>query len=142
MGFLRGHRRTRTAHQDRGTRYYPTPRLLPRDGIEDAPTRYEPQTLSVSGTTVDPYEEWRTRREAERDRSRVETVRWVQRQRGTAASPASSGAAAAEAVRWVNRYRGVGTTPAGGQVASGGGVGTRPGDRERPVDLVGAHGSS
>ena len=142
MAFLRGHRRTRSVHQDRGTRYYPTPRLLVRDGIEDAPTRYEPQTLSARAPAVDPYEEWRARREAERDRSRVEAVRWVQRQRGTVAAKASSEAAAAEAVRWVNRYRGIGAAPTGRQPASGARQEAPPGERGRPVDLVGAQGSS
>ncbi|HXB17035.1 MAG TPA: hypothetical protein VNV44_14970 [Solirubrobacteraceae bacterium] len=140
MGFLRGHRRTRSVHQDRGTRYYPTPRLLSREGIEDAPTRYEPQTLSAKAPAVDPYEQWRARREAERDKSRVETVRWVQRQRGKAA-PASPGTAATEAVRWVNHYRGAGSAPTGRE-ASGQRVAAPPGERERPVDLVGAQGSS
>jgi hypothetical protein len=142
MGFLKGHRRTRSDHQDRSTRYYPTPRLLPRDGTEDAPTRYEPQTLSARAAAADPYEEWRARREAERDRGQVEAVRWVQRQRGTAAAPAGTGQAAAEAVRWVNRYRGVGTAPTGREAASGERIAARPGERVRPADLIGAQGSS
>jgi len=139
MGLLRGHRRSRSAHTDPGNRYYPTFRLLERDGVYDAPTRYEPETLSAQKPPADPYEAWRARREAERerDRARVETVRWVQRQRGTAAAPTAE-AAAAEAVRWVHRYRGVGATPAGRDVAPGARVAGRPG--ERPADLVGAQG--
>jgi hypothetical protein len=139
MGLLQGHRRSRSAHADRGNRYYPTFRLLERDGVDDAPTRYEPETLSARKPPADPYEAWRAQREAERerDRTQVEAVRWVQRHRGTAAAP-TKGAAAAEAVRWVNRYRGVGATPTGRQEAPGGRVAGRPGGRERPADLVGA----
>jgi hypothetical protein len=137
MGLLHGHRRSRSAHADRGNRYYPTFRLLERD-VDDAPTRYEPQTLSDPKPTADPYEAWRAQREAERerDRTQVDAVRWVQRQRGTAAAPTKE-AAAAEAVRWVNRYRGVGATPTMRPQAPGASVG-RPGGRERPADLVGA----
>jgi hypothetical protein len=139
MRFLQGHRRSRSAHAERGTRYYPTPRLLSRDGAEDAPTRYEPQTLSASAPAADPYEAWRTERNAERERSQVEAVRWVYRQRGAAVDPDSRDTAA-EAVRWVNRYRGVGTAPTGREDASGARAGERSGGRERPVDLVGAQG--
>ena len=138
MRILQGHRRRGSAHADRGSRYYPTMRLLARDGVEDAPTRYEPQTLAHSAqSATDPYEVWRAKREAERERSQVEAVRWVYRQRGKAAS-ATSEAAAAEAVRWVNRYRGAGAAPAGREVVSAGRA-AEPG-RERPVDLVGAQG--
>ena len=140
MRFMQGHRRSRSAHTERGTRYYPTPRLLSRDGAEDAPTRYEPQTLSANASTADPYEAWRSKRDAERERSQVEAVRWVQRQRGTAATP-GDGDAAAEAVRWVHRYRGVGAAPTGREDASGARVVERSGRRdESPVDLVGAQG--
>ncbi len=133
MGRLHGHRRSRPAHADRGDRYYPTFRLLERD-IVDTPTRYEPQALSAQKAPADPYEAWRAQREAERQ-TQVEAVRWVQRQRETAAATTKD-AAAAEAVRWVNRYRGV--TPAGRQEASAARVAGRPGERELPADLVGA----
>ena len=135
MGLLHGHRRSRSAHADRGNRYYPTFRLLERD-IVDTPTRYEPQTLSTQKTTADPYEAWRAQREAERQ-TQVEAVRWVQRQRGTAAAPTKE-AAAAEAVRWVNRYRGMDAAPTAQQEAPRVRVAGRPGGRERPADLVGA----
>src|SRR4051794_19762215 len=118
MRILQGHRRTRSAHTDRGSRYYPTPRLLSRDGVEDAPTRHEPQTLAARGPVSDPYEAWAAKREAELERTRVDAVRWVYRQRGTAAAPITKEAAAAEAVRWVNRYRGAGAAPAGRDEAS------------------------
>jgi hypothetical protein len=138
MRFLQAHRRSRSAHADRGNRYYPTPRLLPRDGVEDAPTRYEPQTLAASAPAGDPYEAWRARREAERERERTQlaAVRWVYRQRGTAATPNSKEAAAAEAVRWVNRYRGVGTAPTGREDVPE----ERSGRRAHPADLIGAQG--
>ena len=139
MRFLQGHRRSRSAHAEGGTRYYPTPRLLVRDGAEDAPTRYEPQTLTASAPAADPYEAWRAKRDAERERSQVEAVRWVYRQRGTAADPANRDAAA-EAVRWVNRYRGVGTASTGREDAPGARAAERSGRRESPVDLVGAQG--
>ncbi len=135
MGLLRGNRRTRPAHADRGSRYYPTMRLL-RDGVDDAPTRYEPQALAPRVT--DPYEEWRAKREAERERNRVEAVRWVHRQRAAAAAPNNREDAAAGAVRWVNRYRGVSAPPTGHETP---GAVVEPNDgRERPVDLVGAQG--
>ncbi len=136
MGLLHGHRRSRPAHTDSGTRYYPTMRLL-RDGVDDAPTRYEPQTLAQRA--ADPYEEWRARRDAERERSEVDAVRWVYRQRGAAATPTDKETAAAEAARWVNRYRGVGAAPTG-RDASGARAAERSGGREHPVDLVGAQG--
>jgi len=137
MGLLHGNRRSRSAHADRGTSYYPAMRLL-RDGVDDAPTRFEPQALSTQ-RAADPYEEWRTKRDAERERSQVEAVRWVQRQRGAAATPADKETAAAEAVRWVNRYRDAGPAPTG-RAASGAGA-AGPGDgRKHPVDLVGAQG--
>ena len=139
MRFMQGHRRSRSAHSERGARYYPTPRLLSRDGAEDAPTRYEPQTLSANAPAADPYEAWRTKRDAERERSKVEAVRWVYRQRGAVAEPESRDATA-EAVRWVNRYRGVGAAPTGREAASGASAEERSGRRERPVDLVGAQG--
>ena len=140
MRLLQSNRRTRSAHPDRGSRYYPTPRLLARDGVEDAPTRYEPQTLAAQGPVSDPYEAWRAQRaaEAERERTQVNAVRWVYRQRGTAAAPITKEAAAAEAVRWVNRYRGVGAAP--GREEASGARATEPGGRERPADLVGVHG--
>jgi hypothetical protein len=140
MRFLQAHRRSRSAHAERGNRYYPTPRLLPRDGVEDAPTRYEPQTLRSGAPASDPYEVWRAERDAERERTRVEAVRWVYRQRGTVAAPSSKEAAAAEAARWVNRYRGVGSAPTGRATAPGLGADERSGRREVPVDLVGAQG--
>ena len=140
MRFLQGHRRNRSEHPDRGNRYYPTPRLLSRD-VDDAPTRYEPQTLAARAPAADPYETWRAEREAERERTRAEAVRWVYRQRGTTAAPIDKEAAAAEAVRWVNRYRGVGAAPTGRETASGASAAQRNGGRERPVDLVGAQGS-
>lgn len=136
MGLLHGHRRSRPAHADRGTRYYPTMRLL-RDGVDDAPTRYEPQTLAPRA--ADPYEEWRAKREAEQERSQADAVRWVYRQRGAAANPHGEQDAAAEAVRWVNRYSGVGAEPTGRETSSASAVG-RSGERERPVDLIGAQG--
>jgi len=136
MRILQGHRRTRSVHADRGNRYYPTPRLLARDGVEDAPTRYEPQTLAARGPAGDPYEAWRAEREAERERAQVNAVRWVYRQRGTGATPTKE-AAAAEAVRWVNRYRGVSDAPAGREGTSGAQVAA---GRERPADLVGVQG--
>jgi hypothetical protein len=138
MGLLHGNRRSRSTHAERGNRYYPTFRLLERD-VDDAPTRYEPQTLAAQKAPADPYEAWRAQREAERDRDRmqVDAVRWVQRQRGTAAAPTKE-AAAAEAVRWVNRYRGSGATPSGRQQAPAGRVAGGPGGREHPADLVGA----
>ncbi len=136
MGLLHGHRRSRPAHADRGSRYYPTMRLL-HEGVDDAPTRYEPET--VAPRAADPYEEWRAKREAERERSRVEAVRWVYRQRGAAATPMGRQDAAAEAVRWVNRYRGAGPAPAV-PATSGAPAAGRDDGRERPVDLVGAQG--
>ena len=87
----------------------------------------------------DPYEAWRARREAERERSQVEAVRWVYRQRGTAAAPADGNAAAAEAVRWVNRYRGIGAAP-GREGTSGARAAELGSGHERPADLVGAQG--
>jgi hypothetical protein len=134
MRLLQGNRRTRPAHADRGSRYYPTPRLLSRDGVEDAPTRYEPQTLAGRGATADPYEEWAAKREAAAERSQIDSVRWVYRHRGEGAAPKmSKEAAAADAVRWVNRYRGAGAAPTGREGASA------PG-RELPADLVGVQG--
>ncbi len=132
MGILHGHRRSRSAHADGDSRYYPTMRLL-RDGVDDAPTRYEPQPLAQRA--ADPYEEWRAKRDAEGERSRVEAVRWVYRQRGTAAIPIDRETAAAEAARWVNRYKGAGPAPAGRQ-ASGAGE-AAPGSGY-PADLIGA----
>lgn len=133
MGLLRGNRRTRPAHADRASRHYPTMRLL-REGVDDAPTRYEPQALAPR--VADPYEDWRTKREAEVERSRIDAVRWVYRHRGAGATPKDRGNAAAEAVRWVNRYRGVGDPPAGRETS-----GVEPdGGRERPADLLGAQG--
>jgi hypothetical protein len=136
MGLLHGHRRSRSTHADRGSSYYPTMRLL-RDGVDDAPTRFEPQPLTQRA--ADPYEEWRAKREAEGNRDQVDAVRWVYRQRGAATSPMDKDDAAAEAVRWVNRYRGVAAAPTGREPsgASAAGLG---GGRERPVDLVGAQG--
>jgi hypothetical protein len=110
-------------------------RLL-REGVDDAPTRYEPQTAAPRA--ADPYEEWRAKREAERERNQVAAVRWVHRQRG-AAAPLDKQDAAAEAVRWVHRYRGVGATPAGRE-AFGAGAAAPDGGLERPVDLIGAQG--
>jgi hypothetical protein len=138
MRFLQGHRRSRSAHAERRS-YYPTPRLLSRDGADDAPTRYEPQTISTGARATDPYEAWRAERDAERERSQIEAVRWVYRQRGTAVDPDSRDTAA-EAVRWVNRYRGVGSAPTGREAASGARAVERSGRRERPVDLIGAQG--
>ena len=140
MRILQGHRRRGSAHSEPDSHYYPTMRLLSRDG-DDAPTRYEPQTLEprAEGAT-DPYEAWRAKREAERERSRVQAVRWVYRQRGTAAAPVEREATAAEAVRWVNRYRGVGAAPTGRSEASGARGEAKGGGRERPVDLIGAQG--
>jgi hypothetical protein len=136
MGLLHGHRRSRSGHGDGGTRYYPTMRLL-REGVDDAPTRYEPAPFTQRPT--DPYEEWRAKRDAEGMRDQVNAVRWVYRQRGTAAAPTEREDAAAETVRWVSRYRGAGSAPAGreasGAIAAGPGI-----TRERPVDLVGAQG--
>jgi hypothetical protein len=109
-------------------------RLL-RDGVDDAPTRYEPETLTPRA--ADPYEEWRAKRDAEGKRGQVDAVRWVYRQRGAAATPTDKETAAAEAVRWVNRYKGSGVTPAGRQ-APGAGAAEPGGERERPADLVGA----
>jgi hypothetical protein len=140
MRILQGNRRTRPAHADRGSRYYPTPRLLSRDGVDDGPTRYEPQTLAGREPVTDPYEAWAARRAAEEERARVDAVRWVTRHRGTGGAPISKEAAAAEAVRWVNRYRGVGAAAAGGESASGTRVAERDGGRERPVDLAGVQG--
>ncbi len=134
MGILHGHRRSRSAHAERGSSYYPTMRLL-REGVDDAPTRYEPQSLTQRA--ADPYEEWRAKRDAEGERSQVEAVRWVYRQRGTATSRKDRDDAAAEAVRWVNRYRGVGAAPTGRE-ASGASAAGLGGGRERPADLVGA----
>ncbi len=134
MGLLHGHRRSRPAHADRDNRYYPTMRLL-REGVDDAPTRYEPQAFEPRA--ADPYEEWRAKRQAERERSQVDAVRWVHRQRGAAATPSDGKNAAAEAVRWVNRYRGVGEAPTGRETSGARAAGR---DGERPVDLVGAQG--
>ena len=100
------------------------------------PTRYEPQALAPRVT--DPYEEWRAKREAERERSRVEAVRWVYRQRAAAAAPNNREDAAAGAVRWVNRYRGVGRAAHRARDVR---REREPDDgRGRPVDLVGAQG--
>jgi len=133
MGILHGHRRSRSAHTEGGGRYYPAMRLL-REGVDDAPTRYEPQTLSQRA--ADPYEEWRAKRDAEGERSRVEAVRWVYRQRAAAAA-AGAESAAPEAARWVNRYKGAGAAPAGRQAPGASGAGPGSG---RPADLVGAQG--
>ncbi len=135
MGLLHGHRRSRSTHADRGTRYYPTMGLL-REGVDDAPTRFEPQSLTQRAS--DPYEEWRAKREAEGSRDQVDAVRWVYRQRGAATSPMDKDDAAAEAVRWVNRYRGVGAAP--GRESTGASAAGPGSGREHPVDLVGAQG--
>jgi hypothetical protein len=107
-------------------------RLL-REGVDDAPTRYEPQTLSQRAS--DPYEEWRAKRDAEGERRRVEAVRWVYRQRGTATASTDRGTAATEAARWVNRYKSAGQAPTGRQSTGANEAGPGSG---RPTDLIGA----
>ena len=132
MGLLHGNRRSRSAHADRGNRYYPTFRLLERD-VVDTPTRYEPQTLSAPRRPPTL-----TRRGGPSARpSGTASGRGSRRSAGCIANEGrrrlpTREAAAAEAVRWVNRYEAWARRPPGAKRRPGARAIERPGGRERP----------